>query len=148
MNKKVIIMIGVLLFLLCCCSLVSGTLALNYKYQQDRINSITDYNSCIHAGFPIMDSYPEQCSAYGKTYTNIPENAVLPIPHEYYGSSTNGKCTSNSDCIEMGCNSEICGSKNEASDKGVSTCVFPDQPLPRDLGYSCGCVNNMCQWGK
>lgn len=29
---------------------------------------ITDFNSCVAAGNPIMESYPRQCAAFGKTY--------------------------------------------------------------------------------
>lgn len=31
---------------------------------------ITNYDECVAAGYPVMESYPEQCAANGKTYTN------------------------------------------------------------------------------
>jgi hypothetical protein len=32
------------------------------------VDSITDFDSCAAAGNPIMESYPRQCAAGGKTY--------------------------------------------------------------------------------
>ncbi|MDZ7786148.1 MAG: hypothetical protein U5L95_03440 [Candidatus Saccharibacteria bacterium] len=31
---------------------------------------VTDFASCVEAGNPVMESYPEQCSANGVTYVN------------------------------------------------------------------------------
>jgi hypothetical protein len=36
--------------------------------QQDK--QITNYDECVAAGNPIMESFPEQCSANGQTFTN------------------------------------------------------------------------------
>ena len=35
--------------------------------------AIENYYDCIFYGYPILESYPEQCMADGKTFTN-PEN--------------------------------------------------------------------------
>jgi hypothetical protein len=32
---------------------------------------ITDFQSCMDAGNPIMESYPRQCANNGTTYTEI-----------------------------------------------------------------------------
>lgn len=44
-----------------------------YNGQQDGSNksnsSINSFEECAAAGNPIMESYPEQCSANGKTFT-------------------------------------------------------------------------------
>lgn len=34
-------------------------------------DDIYDFNSCINAGNPIMETYPEQCRYNGRTYTNL-----------------------------------------------------------------------------
>ena len=36
--------------------------------------NIGSYKECIEAGYPIMESYPEQCSANGQTFTNTVTN--------------------------------------------------------------------------
>ena len=39
---------------------------------QKRLSSITDYESCAAAGYPIMESYPQQCARPdGKSFTRI-----------------------------------------------------------------------------
>lgn len=43
-----------------------------YAWQQSvkkPIKAIDTFESCVAAGNPIMESYPEQCSADGKTFT-------------------------------------------------------------------------------
>jgi hypothetical protein len=36
---------------------------------QNNTQEITSYEECVAAGYPIMESYPEQCSANGQTFT-------------------------------------------------------------------------------
>jgi len=38
---------------------------------QTKQTAITTYEECVAAGYPIMESYPEQCAANGKTFTRI-----------------------------------------------------------------------------
>lgn len=61
-----------------------------------------------------------------------------------YGRSTLKQCMNNNECFVSGCNGEICQSKNEEILN--SMCVFPNKPLPKQLGYQCQCYNNHCQW--
>lgn len=32
-------------------------------------SSINDFETCVSAGYPVMESYPEQCTAFGQTHT-------------------------------------------------------------------------------
>lgn len=66
------------------------------------------------------------------------------LEERFYGSSTRETCSTSTDCIVSGCNAEICGSAS--GEQMASICVFPEEPLPRDLGYECGCVEQKCQW--
>ena len=61
------------------------------------------------------------------------------------GTSSNGPCSSDSDCITDGCNGEICRSGSEEG--MMSICVY-DPPYPKDLGCSCRCSENKCMWAK
>ena len=36
---------------------------------QNKTQKITNFEECVAAGFPIMESYPEQCAANGQTFT-------------------------------------------------------------------------------
>lgn len=40
------------------------------QQQEKAVDSINSFETCAAAGNPIMTSYPEQCSANGKTYAN------------------------------------------------------------------------------
>jgi len=62
--------------------------------------------------------------------------------NQHNGTSINGTCSSNNDCVIGGCNGEICG--NEPMD---SICIY-NPPYPKDLGCSCKCVDNKCMWAK
>ena len=39
--------------------------------------AVTDYDSCVKAGYPIMESYPEQCSDGTNTYTHQLDKILL-----------------------------------------------------------------------
>jgi len=120
-------------------------------------SEITTFQECVDAGNPVLESFPEQCvTEDGQSFVN-PDQKIDnggngssgSNNQEYYGSSTFEGCSDNSDCMPNGCNSEICGSSNPTLDSPiVSICALPEEPLPRDLGYSCGCVDNQCMWNK
>lgn len=113
--------------------------------------TIDSFEECVAAGYPILETYPEQCKTPdGKSFTKKVADSPAPAPgntEDYFGSSTYGSCNTAEDCITMGCNSEVCGAK-AAGEGIVTTCQVPDKPTAKALGYSCGCVNNKCQWAK
>lgn len=51
-------------------------------YEQFRgPQSVRDFEDCVQAGNPVMESFPEQCTADGKTYINTkvrPESLTAP----------------------------------------------------------------------
>jgi hypothetical protein len=38
--------------------------------QNNQKTSINSFAECVSAGNPVMESYPEQCAAHGKTFSN------------------------------------------------------------------------------
>ncbi len=48
-----------------------------YVYQRQNKPNITTFEECKDAGNPIMESYPEQCSADGKTFTNTAQKVLV-----------------------------------------------------------------------
>lgn len=36
--------------------------------QTTKKSTITNFEECVAAGYPIMESYPEQCNARGQTF--------------------------------------------------------------------------------
>jgi eight-cysteine-cluster-containing protein len=111
---------------------------------------VTSFDECANTSGIILESYPAECIYEGKTYvqelTDEEKKNLVPPEDEYYGYSTFGTCSSDSDCVVNGCNAEICGNK---SDENISSiCIAPNQPLPSELGYQCKCVQAMCEWEK
>ena len=41
-------------------------------------NEINSFSECAEAGNPIMESYPERCSAGGKSFTNPDQKVINP----------------------------------------------------------------------
>lgn len=55
-----------------------------------KTNSITSFEECMSAGNPVMESYPRQCRAHGKTFVeNLNEDSSLAIMQ--IDKSENGK---------------------------------------------------------
>lgn len=48
--------------------------------QRDVVSNITSYEECAAAGYPIMESYPEQCrTPDGRTFTRNVDRVVPPV---------------------------------------------------------------------
>ena len=130
---------GLLIFLLL------GLSVFGFQSYQKSHQKVFDFESCKKAGNPILESYPAQCVGPDKkTYTEqiSPANGSS-VP--YYGRSTNSPCNSGNECVENGCNKEICQGLNE--EPIASICEYKEN-TPQRLGYSCKCVQHQCQWAK
>lgn len=86
-------------------------LALSNIAKQQRILSIASFADCKAAGFPVMESYPEQCrTPDGRTFVNT---------EQQISGSPNGIVASG--CQVGGCSQQLCG---EVGDELVSTCEY------------------------
>ncbi len=75
--------------------------------------NVNNFDECASAGFPIMESYPEQCSTPdGRTFSRDVPVVAEPI---------NG--TSSNDCVIGGCSSQLCGERKDM-EQIVSTCEY------------------------
>lgn len=146
--KRWYILFGILLLLI-----LLVTVGRNQLRNVDRNTELTWENCIDLPDSVIQESYPERCIAKdGRSVTRplTPEEQdrlnppIASATADYYGSSTSAACTSDNDCIVSGCNSEICQGKDE--EEGASICILPDKPLPKDVGLSCDCSSNKCQW--
>lgn len=50
---------------------------ISYRVLSDDPN-VTDFDSCVAAGSPVMESYPEQCAYQGQTFVN-PRQSPQPL---------------------------------------------------------------------
>ncbi len=117
--------------------LFSGIFYFLFLREEEQV-VVSSFDECVEAGYPVMESYPRQCSFDGKVF--------VEEVSEYYGSSTDFPCEVNDDCVMGGCNGEVCHGVDEGT--MASICLYPEEPLPADLGYSCGCFEGKCQWGR
>lgn len=46
-------------------------IALFVQSENNQDTSITNFDECVAAGNPVMESYPEQCSVNGQTFTKV-----------------------------------------------------------------------------
>jgi len=65
---------------------------------------------------------------------------------EFCGTSTNGSCISDLDCIAGGCSGQLCQSKND--ELLGTTCEWKECYRAKDYGVECSCVDKKCQWAK
>lgn len=76
---------------------------------------ITNFDECVAAGNPVMESYPEQCrTADGRLFVNTNQSETFPAQGE--GMIFNG-------CAVAGCSQQLCVSADEAANT-VTTCEY------------------------
>ncbi len=86
----------------------------------DDSQAVVDFDSCVAAGNPVMESFPEQCSADGQTYVKITmgtgiEKDKLPAGWMFYGEAGSGAAEFNDG---MG------------GDESLPTCTLTAQSFP------------------
>ena len=112
-QTKTTTLIGILVVL----TIVAGLLiSLSNIAKQQRVLSINTFEECALAGYPIAESYPEQCrTPDGRMFVN---DKQLPVSNEPdgLGISANG-------CAVAGCSGQLCVSADEAGSV-VTTCEF------------------------
>lgn len=73
--------------------------------------TITNFEECVSAGNPVMESYPRQCrDAGGRLFTE-------DISSDYEQPAPSGEC------MVGGCSGQICGEASEVSGM-MTTCEF------------------------
>jgi hypothetical protein len=109
-------------------------LSLSNIAKQQRVISINSFAECKAAGYPIMESYPEQCATPdGRSFIN-PEQQV----------SNDGTPITANGCEVGGCSAQLCG---EAGDDLVSNCEY--RPEYACYGNHSSCerqANGKCGW--
>lgn len=132
-QTKTLTLIGLLVVLV----IIAGLLiALSNIAKQQRILSIGSFEECALAGYPIMESYPEQCRIPdGRTFVNEKQSISYG---EGTGISANG-------CAVAGCSGQLCVSVEEA-ESIVTTCEFrPEYACYREA--HCGPqADGKCGW--
>ena len=132
--------IPMLLGLIVVLTIIAGLmLSLSNIAKQQEMYAISTFAECKAAGYPIMESYPEQCATPdGRTFTNDTQAVQMPPPQT--GIVANG-------CAVSGCSMQLCISAEEAAaGGGVSTCEFrPEYACYREASCEIQ-ANGKCGW--
>ena len=65
---------------------------------------------------------------------------------EFCGSSTEGSCSEDDDCVAGGCSGQVCASKNE--EPIMTTCEYTECYDAEKYGVSCVCAEGKCRWSN
>lgn len=130
LNTKTLVIIAIILVLL-----AGLIISMSQSPSQAVISS---FQECADAGYPIMESYPEQCrTPDGRTFVN--EAQTIPDDGGASGTFPSGGCA------VAGCSGQLCVSSGEADDI-FTTCEFkPEYACYR----SATCErqpNGLCGW--
>lgn len=47
-----------------------------WQMGKDKESQISNFDECVAAGNPVMESFPEKCTANGQTFTNSEEQII------------------------------------------------------------------------
>ncbi len=111
---------GTLIALAIVLALIAGLLlSLSNIAKQQRMYAISSFDECKQAGYPIMESYPEQCATPdGRSFFNEAAVSDPQTPESSGGMVANG-------CAVSGCSQQLCISSEEAAaGGGISTCEY------------------------
>jgi len=117
---------------------IIGALVLSFSANRgrDQMFAISNFDDCKAAGYPVMESFPEQCmTPDGRSFVNETQSVPPPTP---------GPIVANG-CAVAGCSGQLCVSAAEAEGI-VTTCEFKAE-------YACyreaSCepqANGRCGW--
>jgi hypothetical protein len=71
--------------------LIAATIAGYYAWKSgnDKQASINSFDECVAAGYPVAESYPEQCFVKGKSFTNLKQQVEESVVIEPYTPDEN-----------------------------------------------------------
>ena len=95
-------------------TLVAGFLLSLPRGEAAPLSAIANFDDCVAAGYPVMESYPEQCmTPDGRTFVNERQTT----------SNGPGEEMTFNGCAVAGCSGQLCVSAEEAENM-FTTCEF------------------------
>lgn len=119
MNLKILGLIGAVFII--------GTIAIVLLRNSEQVDVavISNFQECAAAGYPIMESYPEQCATPdGRTFINESQMPPSDSPGATGGGNSAGiEPIAANGCVVAGCSMQLCVAEGEAANI-VSTCEY------------------------
>lgn len=100
---------------------------------------VYSYEECVGQG-NIIDEVngTKRCTTkQGKVFFEL-DNSV------FCGTSTQGVCDSDADCVTDGCSGQICRSASEQA--VITTCEWRECYDDKKFGVKCSCIGGGCRW--
>lgn len=137
-ETKTTTLVGLLVVL----AIVAGLLiSLSNIAKQQKILSIGSFEECALAGYPIMESYPEQCrTPDGRTFVNDKQR---PVSNQNQAS---GSVVANG-CAVAGCSAQLCVSAEEAA-QVITTCEFKAEYVCYREAHCAPQADGKCGWSQ
>lgn len=85
---------------------------------------VTNFEECVVAGYPVMESYPQQCSDGTNTFVEdvvVPESYPLETKSE---PAPSNNAREQDGCVITGCNGEVCVDEETSQLMGVTPCMY------------------------
>lgn len=106
--------------------IVGGLLvALSANREQQELLSISDFEECVAAGFPVMETFPEQCrTPDGRTFVKETQATTSPaVTTPATDREPQKGPVVKSGCAVAGCSGQLCVSADEAGGI-ITTCEY------------------------
>ena len=115
--------------------ILAAALLYSFLRTDESVQAVTTFEECAAAGYPIMESYPEQCR------TPDGKNFVRDIPpSDGLGLQANG-------CAVAGCSGQLCVSAAEAGNI-ITTCEFRAEYACYKEAYCGPQADGKCGWSQ
>lgn len=108
-----------------------------FIYKSEKPVPVYTYEECVAQGNLVDEvNRTERCTTkQGKVFLKL---------EEFCGSSTEGLCDSDSDCVTDGCSGQVCRSVKEEA--VVTTCEWQECYDNNKFNVRCGCTEGKCEW--
>lgn len=99
----------------------------------------------LFAGCTQENEKPPAISKPSEPPVKVPPVKQPPVAGDQFcGTSTNGPCLEDSDCVSGGCSGQVCQSKTEKPI--ATTCEYRDCYDAGKYDVGCSCNDGKCQW--
>ncbi len=110
-----------------------------FIYRAEKPKPVYSYEECVAQGNVVdeIDGKKICTTRQGKVFFELDKSG-------FCGTSSEGICESDADCVTDGCSGQICRSVNEQS--VVTTCEWQDCYDDKKFNVKCECAGGKCRW--
>lgn len=109
-------------------------------------NVVSNFEECVAAGYPVMESYPRQCSDGTQTFE---EKVIMPEPYPLEtkpGAAADLIEREQDGCVITGCNGEVCVSEEVSQVMGITPCIYKPEFACYEVAICGKDASGECAW--